>query len=433
MKNLKGWGNFPQSNCNVSEPESINDVFVAKEDKIIARGFGRSYGDSSLQPKSTLITKNINKIITFDKEKGIIKTQAGISSKKLLEIIIPEGWFLPVSPGTKYVSIGGMVASDVHGKNHHIDGSFGNHVLNIKLLSNNGEKIYCSTKEKADLFWATIGGMGLTGIILEVEFKLKKISSLLIDQKVFSTNNLKETIEIFRKHQKSSYSIAWIDCVAKGENFGRAILFTGEHSNKKQEKELLFKPKTMMKWPFNLPSWFINKYFVKIFNIFYFYKNKNSKKELVDLDSYFFPLDKILNWNKLYGKRGFIQYQLVIPLKHSEEALDAILKRVLESGNASFLTTLKLFGEGNEGILSFPLKGFTLAMDFPIRKTTFKLLNELDEIVIKFNGKIYLTKDSRLNAKNFHRMEPSIEEFNKIRKKYNCLNFESLQSERLKI
>ena len=433
IKNLRGWGNFPKSSCSIYEPASLNDISLSRETKIIARGFGRSYGDSSLQPKATLITKKINKIISFDKESGIIKTQAGISSKKLLETIIPDGWFLPVSPGTKFVSVGGMVASDVHGKNHHIEGSFGNHVSGIKLLLNENEVVYCSPKEKSDLFWATIGGMGLTGIILEVEFKLKKICSSSIDQQVFVTNNLKETIEIFREHQDATYSIAWIDCITEGKNFGRSILFTGEHSSKRNGKKLLFKSKTVIKWPFNLPSWFLNKFFIKIFNNFYFYKNKNFKKKEVDLDSYFFPLDKILNWNKLYGKNGFIQYQFVIPLKYSEEALNLILRKVLESRDAPFLTTLKLFGEKNDGLLSFPQKGFTLAMDFPIRKGTLNLLNELDEIVIKFNGKIYLTKDSRLNARNFHRMESSLTEFNKIREKYNCLNFESLQSSRLKI
>lgn len=431
MKKLSGWGNYPKKNCETYSPSEEEEFSFLDSEKVIGRGFGRSYGDSSIQPNKTFLTKNLNRILSFDEELGHITVQSGISSDEVLKKIIPKGWFLPVSPGTKYVSIGGMVASDVHGKNHHLEGSFGNHLISFKLKISNSKILECSEEENSDLFWATIGGMGLTGILLEVKFKLKKIESYNIDQEVYATKNLKEVMNLFEKYKDSTYTVAWVDCLAKGSSLGRSVFFKGEHSKMKTKDS--YKPNFLFNINFFFPSWTMNFNFVKIFNILYFYYFKFFPKKETDGDSFFYPLDKILNWNKIYGKKGFIQYQFLVPKDKAYETIKEVLDLVSNSGNASFLSVLKLFGKKNKGLMSFPDEGYTLAMDFQIKENTFDLLNKLDQIILKNSGKIYLSKDSRLSSKIFKDMNFNSKEFKKVLKKYNIKNFHSLQSERLKV
>ncbi len=431
-KKLSGWGNYPSLLCNFQKPNNAESFLVKKQDSLIARGQGRSYGDSSFSRNLTLGTQNLTSLKSFDEEKGIIISQSGLTVDKLLPIIVPKGWFLPASPGTKFVSIGGMVASDVHGKNHHKEGSFGNHVIELKILLSNDEILICNKDLNSDLFWATIGGMGLTGIILEVTFKLKKINSYKMKVDTLRANNLKEAMSIFEKGDHMTYSVAWIDCLASGRNLGRSLIFSAEHYDEELNK-IKFLSKKLFDLPIFLPRFFLNRFFVKTFNFLYFLFNVHFKKTIIDCDSYFYPLDNILNWNKLYGKKGFMQYQCYIPKKNSYVALKEILKEVSKSKSASFLAVLKLFGPKNSGILSFPDEGFTLAMDFQNRKETFDLLNILDEIVIKNNGRLYLSKDSRLSSKNFRLMNYDLSSFTKIREKYNSFKFCSEQSRRLEI
>ncbi len=431
MFKISGWGNYPKINCKVEIPSNENEIQFHDNEKIIPRGLGRSYGDSSLQANKTLITKNLNKIISFDEESGVICVQSGISSDELLKAIIPKGWFLPVSPGTKFVTVGGMVASDVHGKNHHLEGSFGDHLINLKIKISNSEVVYCSDDLNSDLFWATIGGMGLTGLILEIKFKLKKIQSYKINQEVITTQNLEDVMNLFEKYKNSTYTVAWIDCLAKGNSFGRSVFFKGEH--KKSKEKVKYDPKYILRIPVYFPSWILNYFSIKLFNSFYFYFNKFFNKKEVDGDSFFYPLDKISEWNKIYGKNGFVQYQFIVPKKDSLKAIKEVLKKVTYSKEASFLSVLKLFKKGNKGLLSFPDEGYTLAMDFQANEKTFRLLKELDKIIIKYSGRIYLSKDSRLSKESFSSMNYNSEELRNILDKYNIKNFHSQQSERLNI
>ena len=431
MLKISGWGNYPKINCKVEIPSSENEIKFNENEKIISRGLGRSYGDSSLQTNKTIITKNLNQIISFDEELGVICVQSGISSDELLKILIPKGWFLPVSPGTKFVTLGGMVASDVHGKNHHLEGSFGDHLISLKIKISNSEVMYCSDDFNSDLFWATIGGMGLTGIITEIKFKLKKISSYKINQEVTVTQNLEEVMSLFEKYKNSTYTVAWIDCLSKGSSFGRSVFFKGEH--KLSQGKISYNPKYILRIPFFFPSWILNYFSIKLFNYFYFYSNKFFTKKEVDGDSFFYPLDKISHWNKIYGKNGFIQYQFLVPKKGSLEAIREVLEKVTHSKEASFLSVLKLFKKGNKGLLSFPDEGFTLAMDFQVNEKTFRLLSELDKIVMKHSGKVYLAKDSRLSKDSFSLMNYDTDGLRNILNKYNIKNFHSEQSERLNI
>ncbi|HJW18208.1 MAG TPA: FAD-binding oxidoreductase [Flavisolibacter sp.] len=439
-KIIANWGNFPvmeSEEKSFSFSEQIKDS-VKQSDSIIARGNGRCYGDASLE-KCTLSTLKFDKILFFDADQGIFECQSGITLDKILEVIVPKGWFLPVTPGTKYITVGGAVASDVHGKNHHVDGSFSAHVLEMDVLLSSGETLTCSTTQYPDLFWATCGGMGLTGIITRIRFDLKKIETSYIKQKQIKAENLEEVLRLFEEYQHYTYSVAWIDCLKKGQNFGRSILMLGEHASlqdldAKQRMEPLKVPaKKQISFPFNLPSFVLNQFTVKAFN-FLFY-GKNLKKEINNVVSYepfFYPLDAILHWNRGYGKKGFLQYQFVLPLE-SKQGLIEILHRISNAGMGSFLAVLKVFGEQND-LISFPKKGYTLALDFPVRANLFPFLDELDKIVLQYNGRLYLSKDARMNADVFWKSYENANEFKDIIKKYNPgFRINSVQARRLHI
>jgi decaprenylphospho-beta-D-ribofuranose 2-oxidase len=439
-KLIANWGNFPvmeSEEKSFSFSEQIKDS-VKQSDSIIARGNGRCYGDASLE-KCTLSTLKYDKVLYFDVEHGIFECQSGMTLDKILEIIVPKGWFLPVTPGTKYITVGGAVASDVHGKNHHVDGSFSAHVLEMDVLLSSGETLTCSTTQYPDLFWATCGGMGLTGIITRIRFDLKKIETSYIKQKQIKAENLEEVLRLFDEYQHYTYSVAWIDCLKKGNNFGRSILMLGEHAglqdlDPKQRMEPLKVPaKKQISFPFNLPSFVLNQYTVKAFN-FLFY-GKNFKKEINNIVSYepfFYPLDAVLHWNRGYGKKGFLQYQFVLPLE-SKQGLIEILHRISDAGMGSFLAVLKVFGEQND-LISFPKKGYTLALDFPVRNNLFPFLDELDKIVMQYNGRLYLSKDARMKADVFWKSYEHANEFQEIIKKYNPgFRINSIQARRLHI
>ena len=373
-KIIANWGNYPvieSDEKSFSFAGQLHET-LSNANEIIARGNGRCYGDASLA-KNTISTLQYNKALSFDAEKGIFECQSGLTLDKVLEIIVPKGWFLPVTPGTKFITVGGAVASDVHGKNHHVDGSFSNHVLEMDVLLANGETLTCSHNVNSDLFWATCGGMGLTGIITRVKFDLKKIESSYIKQKQIKAKNLEEVIHLFEEYKDYTYSVAWIDCLKKGESFGRSILILGEHAGlkdldaKKKNDPTKLPNKKQITFPFTLPSFALNQFTVKAFNFLYY--GKNFKKEINNIVSYepfFYPLDAILHWNRGYGKKGFVQYQFVLPLE-SKKGLVEILKKISDEGLGSFLAVLKVFGEQDD-LISFPKKGYTLALDFPVRK-----------------------------------------------------------------
>ena len=439
-KKIANWGNYP-----VMETEEKTFVFeeqlskaVLHSDNIIARGNGRCYGDASLA-KHTISTLKYDKVLSFDTEKGIFECQAGLTLDKILEVIVPKGWFLPVTPGTKFITVGGAIASDVHGKNHHVDGCFSHHVLDMDVVLSNGESITCSPHLNTDLFWATCGGMGLTGIITRARFDLKKIESSYIKQKQIKANNLEEVIELFEKYRHYTYSVAWIDCLQKGKHFGRSILMLGEHATiedldeNKKKNPLKLPSKTQITFPFNLPSFVLNQFTIKAFNFVFYGKNLSREiNNIISYEPFFYPLDAILHWNRGYGKPGFVQYQFVLPLE-SKQGLIEILNKISDKGLGSFLAVLKIFGKQDD-LISFPKEGYTLALDFPVRKGLFEFLDELDKVVLNYGGRIYLSKDARMKSEIFWNGYPNAHKFLDIVKKYNPnFKFNSIQADRLSI
>ncbi len=439
-KTIANWGNYPEIETeekSFSFDHELTDS-ILHTNGLIARGNGRCYGDASLE-KNTLSTLKYNKIIFFDAATGFFECQAGLTLDEILEVIVPKGWFLPVTPGTKFITVGGAVASDVHGKNHHVDGSFSSHVVEMDVVLATRETLTCSAQTNPDLFWATCGGMGLTGIITRVKFDLKKIESSYIKQKQVKAKNLEEVIELFDQYKHYTYSVAWIDCLKKGEGFGRSILILGEHATlndldeKKKAVPLQLPKKRQISFPFNLPSFVLNPFTVKAFNFLYY--GKNTKKvidNVVSYEPFFYPLDAILHWNRGYGKQGFVQYQFVLPLE-SKNGLVEILKRISDEGLGSFLAVLKVFGKQDD-LISFPKEGYTLALDFPVRNGLFPFLDELDKLVLQWGGRIYLSKDARMNPEIFWSSYENAVKFQEIVKKYNPqFKINSAQARRLNI
>jgi decaprenylphospho-beta-D-ribofuranose 2-oxidase len=424
-KQITNWGNYPVIEANeesFSFTEQLLEL-LSREEHFIARGNGRCYGDASLAG-NTISTLKFDKILSFDKQNGIFECQSGITLDQILEVIVPAGWFLPITPGTKFITIGGAVASDVHGKNHHVDGSFSNHILEMDIVLASGETVNCSTVVHQDLFEATCGGMGLTGIIGKVKFRLKKIETSYIRQKQIKAENLAELIRLFDEYSHYTYSVAWIDCLKEGSQFGRSILMLGEHAELKdlddrQRKEPLRLPsKKQINFPFNLPSWVLNAYTVKAFNFFFYAKNlKKEINNVVGYEPFFYPLDAILHWNRGYGKKGFVQYQFVLPLDASQGLVE-ILHRISKKGMGSFLAVLKVFGK-QESIISFPKEGYTLALDFPVRGDLLAFLDELDQVVLQYGGRLYMSKDARMKPEVLKSGYPELDKFKEIIRKYN--------------
>ena len=405
---ITNWGNFPVVEKEIKSEDSLQKIkdFVLSHKEVIARGNGRCYGDASLG-ENIFSPKRLNKFIGFDKIEGVLECEAGVLLSDILEISVPQGYFLNVTPGTKFVSVGGAIASDVHGKNHHSEGCFSEYVLEFKLMKENAEVITCSREENTEDFWATVGGMGLTGIILSAKIKLKNIETAYIRQESIKADNLDEIFQLFEESEGWLYNVAWIDCLQKGENIGRSILMRGYHALREElppklHKNPLKNPRKIMPTiPFYFPSWVLNSFTIKIFNWLYY--NKQTKKSVegfVHYEPFFYPLDVINEWNKIYGKKGFIQYQMVIPKEKGKEGMRKILETIADSGNGSFLAVLKLFGKNNpKAYNSFPMEGYTLALDFKVNDKLKYLVEELDKIVEEFGGRIYLTKDSMSNPK----------------------------------
>ena len=432
---FSGWGNFPVIKGKLTQVSTENDLIEAinANETVIPYGNGRSYGDNALNEHMIHYNDPINPI-EFNQETGIGHVSAATQIGELIDYILPFGWFPPVVPGTKFVTIGGAIAADIHGKNHHIDGCFSQHVISFNLMLENGSIVKCSKKKNSDLFKATCGGIGLTGVILNATIKMMQVQSRVIEQISYKAKNIDELFSHFYRHHSKRYSVAWLDCTSKGNKLGRGVLITGEFLKNGVLSGYNTDNHSRLNIPFFLPSWLINHLTLKIFNTLYYHLSgfNERKKVIVDLNRFFFPLDQILNWNRLYGKSGFLQYQFVLPLKKSKEGMRKILNIISESGQGSPLAVLKLFGPRNENYLSFPMEGFTLALDFKNHPALFPLLDELDKIVLEYNGKTYLAKDARMQRKHFETMYVRYREFTEIRKKYGMnKKFNSLQSKRL--
>lgn len=437
-KKISNWNNYPIIESNVrafSFKEDLEGDLTFKN-KVTPRGNARSYGDASLG-KHTLITTKFDKILHFDASQGILACQSGITLDKVLEIIVPHGWFLPVTPGTKFITVGGAVSCDIHGKNHHVDGSFCRYVEELEIMLANNEIVLASKTNYCDLFEASCGGMGLTGIILTVKFRLKQIETSYMLQKQICTKNFDETLKSIDLYDEHNYTVAWVDCLKKGKHFGRGILTLGEHAKKKdlsesqKKRPLLLPRKRLINFPFYFPSSMLNVFAVAAFNsMYYLLHSRREKERIVTYDSFFYPLDAINHWNRAYGKRGFLQYQFVLPLE-SRAGLISILQLINKRKVASFLTVLKRLGPEN-GLMSFPMKGYTFALDFPMRMDIFDLLDELDGLVMRYGGRLYLAKDARMKKETLRTGYLEFSQFMQIVNKYNPeRKISSMQAERI--
>ncbi|BAF72471.1 FAD-binding oxidoreductase [Sulfurovum sp. NBC37-1] len=433
MKPCTAWGMYPQIECRhfkFDKEQTLRKIII-EQNCIIPYGNGRSYGDSALS-ENIIDVRQKDYFINFDEKTGLLHVQAGVLLSEILEHFVPRGWFLKVTPGTKLITVGGAIASDVHGKNHHVEGCFSKCVKEFTIMLADGEVVTCTKEQTPDLWKATCGGQGLTGIILETKLTLKRINSQYINQTTIKTRNLKETFEAFEEYSHMPYSVAWIDCLAKGDEVGKCLLMVGDF---RDDGKLDYRLKPQKSIPFNFPSFALNNLSVRAFNWLYYGKVKEKISiQTVDIDTFFYPLDAIGHWNRIYGNNGFTQYQFILPKETSYEGLEEILTAISNSGKGSFLAVLKLYGKANENWLSFPMEGYSLALDFKIEKGLFELLDHLDEIVLKYKGRIYLTKDARVSKDTFEQGYADIEKFRQFRKENGMVSkFQSLQSKRVEI
>ena len=429
-KTISGWGGYPSQDAQVITPLSISAYKSQLENhpSLIPRGMGRSYGDSAIAA-TVLQSTCCDHFIGFDTATGLITVEAGATLRDILKVTVKHGWFVPVTPGTSFVTVGGAIASDVHGKNHHVAGTFGQHVVSMTVLLGTGEVVTTSPTELPDLFHATCGGMGLTGVITTATIRLIPIRSAYIKQRAIKAGSIEEACEAFEANSSSTYSVAWIDCLSTGQTLGRSVLMIGEHSD---SGELDVKIKTPITIPIHTPAALLNSLTMRAFNTAYWAKAAHNKRQTVPLLPYFYPLDAIGGWNKLYGIAGFVQYQFVLPKTDGVANMRKILTRIAQSGSGSFLAVLKQFGPANQNLLSFPIEGYTLALDFKMSSSVIDLLHWLDGMVADMGGRVYLTKDAVMRELSFKTTYPKWQAFEAVRQKYCAIGkFSSAQSKRL--
>lgn len=432
---LHSWGRYPVTESRLHVPRSRVAIDALLRDAapdqsaMIARGLGRSYGDSALADDVVQMLA-LDNLLHFDESTGHLRCAAGVSLATLLQVFLPRGWMLPVVPGTRFVTVGGAIASDVHGKNHHGAGTFGDHVCSLSLLQASGEVIECSPTLHGDLFNATCGGMGLTGIIVDATLALRRVPGSAILQQTVRAANLPEVFARFEEHADATYSVAWLDCLARGDALGRSLLYLGEHAEDGRYQAL--RPGALSV-PCNAPAFLLNRYSMGAFNALYYQRPVDPQaRQRIEADSYFFPLDGIAHWNRLYGAKGFVQYQCVIPQDAALSGITRLLSATSAAGKGSFLSVLKKFGPANAHWLSFPMQGYTLAMDFKFERSLLPFLDELDRIVLDHGGRLYLAKDARMSAETFRRCYPRWEDFQALRLASGADRlFNSRQSQRL--
>lgn len=421
MNTYRSWGlptHHQQSAVAPAWQSSLPDVQQLKSDNadasVLAFGNGRSYGDSCLNSSGTLIdTRFLKKVRSFDQTNGILCAEAGVTMAEVLALVLPAGWCVPVSPGTSFVTLGGAVANDVHGKNHHARGAFGNHVRSFKLTRSTGETLHCSPTANAELFRASIGGLGLTGMMNDIEIALIPVKGPLMECKNIPFHGLDEFIELSQKFEHShEYTVAWLDCLSSGSNEARGIFTAANHSQVAASYSASLSARLSV--PFSFPSIALNRLSISAFNTLYFHANARASRrdETVPLQKLFYPLDSIGQWNRIYGSKGFYQFQFVVPPGERDALMD-VMSRIRRSGLGSFLAVLKIFGDiESPGMLSFPRPGWCLALDFAYRAgTTETLLKELESIVISAGGAIYPAKDRLMSAESFSSSFPQLGDF----------------------
>jgi decaprenylphospho-beta-D-ribofuranose 2-oxidase len=436
---LHGWGRFPRARCQVATPADAQQLAASLGNgSSIARGMGRSYGDSALNPRAVVDCTRLSHFLAFDAATGVLEAEAGAVLGDIITSFLPRGWFPPVTPGSRFVTLGGMIAADVHGKNHHVAGSIGSHILWLDLMAPDGSVHRCSRDQHAELFALTIGGMGLTGPILRAAVRLMPVASGWIKQRQIAAPDLDAAIAAFEDTLASPYSVAWIDCLATGTSLGRSLITLGSHAaladlpEAARARPFDLPVRRRLNVPIDAPGWALNGLSVRLFNALYHARGLRALGDsVVGWDSYFYPLDAILNWNRIYGRQGFAQFQCVLPLATSRAGLVQLLETISAAGTGSFLAVLKRMGP-QESRLSFPMEGYTLALDFPARPAPLALLEQLDRIVLDHGGRFYLAKDSRMPAAVLHASDPRAAAFRARREALGLVpHFSSLQSERL--
>ena len=434
LSTLSGWGRHSA----LGRERVGEDLERISSEVHLSRGLGRSYGDASLPPDDqpdVLNTRFADRILRFDEDTGLFRAEAGLALSELNRLFMPRGYSSPVSPGTKFVTLGGMVAADVHGKNQHRDGNIGDHVTSLKMRIADGRVIDCSPEQHSDLFRATIGGMGLTGHILEVEFGLHRIPSQWIWQETRRIHDIDEFQDALEEAAPNwPYTMGWIDCLARGKNMGRGILMTGRWAKADQAPARQPKPGLQPSLRFDWPAWVLNGLTIRAFNELYYRKQWRERSSgIINHESFYYPLDAIGSWNRMYGRRGFTQYQCVLPREAGRGSARRVLEVLTARGGASFLCVIKDFGRESRGVLSFPRPGITLALDIAVRDGTQDLVDALNEKVLEEGGRIYLAKDSFTRREHFEAMEGSrLDEFRAIRDRWDPnRRFRSAQSVRL--
>jgi len=375
-------------------------------------GLGRSYGDVCLLDGGTLLNSaGLSRLIAFNSETGLLRCEAGTTLSEILDFAVPRGWFLPTTPGTKYVTIGGAIANDVHGKNHHVAGTFGCHTPRFELVRSDGTHLECSATNNPSWYSATIGGLGLTGLITWADIQLRPIVSRKIDYEGIKFVGIDEFLAISRESANVEYTVAWIDCVAQGRNFARGIFMRGSHSTR--PKSLKPSSPTRLSVPVELPAGLLNRYTVGAFNALYFRKQIRSRtSSVIDYEPFFYPLDSVQHWNKIYGHKGLLQFQCVLPDTDGSGGITHLLRTIAASGLASFLAVIKVFGDRKSpGMLSFPRPGITLALDFPVSEKSFGLLNRLGALTLDYGGSMYPAKDALMTPEQFQAFYPDWRQF----------------------
>lgn len=412
---LSSWGRFPAStpaHVRVMRWSGAEPVWSPADAPMLAYGQGRSYGDVCLNNGGTLIrTDAMDMILHLDTVRGVVRVEAGCTFDALLQVLVPRGWFLPVVPGTRFVSVGGAIANDIHGKNHHRRGTFGRHVRRFELLRSSGDRVECSPSEHADVFAATIGGLGLTGCITWAEIQCMPITSTTMDAERIKVRSLDESIAVLTASNAHEYSVAWVDTTAPERQLGRGHVITADHARGDRTRTLRLDASSLVDVPVDAPSWLLRPWSMQIFNtVFHHRQRRNVASFHQPMASYFWPLDAVHRWNRLYGKRGMLQYQVVVPQDRAD-VVHTILATFRRSGIAAFLAVLKIFGDvPSPGLLSFPRPGLTLSVDLAHQGAMMlRVLDELDAQVVDAGGRVYPAKDARMSAETFRRSFPEVE------------------------
>lgn len=421
---LHGWGRYPRSAAPIKTPQAVSGVLgCIEQHRTIARGLGRSYADQALNEGGHITQcTSLDRYLDFDPVTATLNCESGVSLAQIIQDFAPRGFFPMVTPGTKYVTIGGCIANDVHGKGHHVDGCFSRCVKSFRIALASGQIITASRETNPDLFWANFGGMGLLGIIIDAKIVLRRVQSTYFSQQSLVVRNLDEMMDLIEEHHSVPYALGWLDPLAKGDRLGRGVLKIGDHASAEElpaslkSNPLFVSGPPKLNLPFDLPNFALNGLTAPLLNMVLYQKMRRGPK-FTHYEDFVYPLDFLPNWNRGYGSRGFTQYQFVLPEAAGKEAMREILTRIATSDQMPFLNVFKKLGP-EEGLISFPMTGYTYAIDFPIKAGLDTLLRQLDEMVIAAKGRVYLGKDAFVSAEHLEQMYPRLDEWRSIKERY---------------